>query len=205
MEIKDRILEASEVLFLKYGVKSITMDEIAKHLGISKKTIYQCYRDKDEIVYLWTKHWMDRDQENMCEVFAASANAIDELLRVSEHIRVNFASIHASLLFDLQKYHPQAWKIYLHHKRAFILDRITDNLRRGVSEGLYRPGIRIDILARLRLEQVQLAFDGGVFPIDTFHFIEVQEEFLSHFLRGIVTEKGLNLVDDFEKMRKRYN
>jgi TetR/AcrR family transcriptional regulator, cholesterol catabolism regulator len=197
VDIKDRILEASEELFLKYGFKSITMDEIARHLAISKKTIYQYYQDKDEIVYLVTKRRLDHDQESLCQVFAESANAIDEALATTRYVRQTRSNIHLSLLFDLQKYHPNAWKIILHHKRHFILTQITNNLVRGVKEGLYRPEIRIDILARLRLEQIEVAFNAEAFPPDQFHFIDVQEQLLEHFMRGIVTEKGLQLLNEY--------
>ena len=195
MEIKDRILEASEDLFLKYGVKSITMDEIARHLSISKKTIYQYFQDKDEVVNLVIKSHFERNETLMCNVFTASVNAIDEMMQVSDHLRSTVANIHRSLLFDLQKHHPQAWKIFINHKRHFILKQITNNLERGVREGLYRPEIRIDMLARLRIEQVQLIFDNEVFPAEQFHFIDVQEQFLDHFLRGIVTEEGMLLLN----------
>ncbi len=199
VEVKDRILEASEELFLKYGVKSITMDEIARHLSISKKTIYQYFQDKDEIVYLVIKNHFERNEELMCDAFASSVNAIDEMMQVSNHMRKTVVNIHQSLLFDLQKHHPQAWKILLNHKRHFILKQITNNLERGVREGLYRPGIRIDILARLRIEQVQLAFDNQVFPADQFHFIEVQMQILDHFLRGIITGEGLQLLNQYHQ------
>jgi len=198
VEVKERILQTAEELFLKYGIKSITMDEIARQLAISKKTIYQYYQDKDEIVYLVTQMRLGRDQQDLCEVFSASANAVEELLRVSEHLRVTTSSTTPSLLYDLQKFHPRAWKIFLNHKRHFILVRITNNLERGVKEGLYRPDIRIDILARLRIEQIQLAFDTQVFPIDQFNFIDVQTHFLDVFLRGIVTEKGLQVMQQYQ-------
>jgi len=197
LEVKDRILQASEELFLKYGIKSITMDEIARHLAISKKTIYQYYQDKDEIVYLVTQGRLGKDQEDMCEVFSASVNAIDEMMRVSEHLRIRMASTNPSLLFDLQKFHPQAWKIYLNHKRHFILERICDNLERGIREGLYRSDIRIDILSRMRIEHVQMGFDTSLFPLEQFNFIDVQTQLLDVFLRGIVTEKGLHFLQQY--------
>ncbi|MES2730404.1 MAG: TetR/AcrR family transcriptional regulator [Bacteroidota bacterium] len=198
MEVKSRILEASEELFLKYGVKSITMDEIARHLAISKKTIYQFYQDKDEIVSLVIKQHLERNQESMCQAFASSDDAVDESLQAYERMKSIMANSNPSLLFDLKKYHPEAWKIYLHHKRHFILERITTNLERGINEGLFRSDIQVAVLSRLRLEQIQLGFDAQVFPVEQFNFMEVQTELLDHFLRGIVTDEGLKLLNQYK-------
>lgn len=204
MEIKERILTAAEELFLQYGFRSITMDDIAKHLAVSKKTIYQFFTDKDEIVCMVASRHFDKEKE-VClhHIFANAENPVDELLRVSKHIKTASININPSIIFDLQKYHPKAWQIFRDYKQNFILQHLLRNLRQGVADGLYRPDINIEVLARLRLEQVQLAFDATIFPPAQFNFFEIQIQFLEHFIRGIVTEKGLQLLHEY-KTKEQY-
>lgn len=199
VEVKNRILEAAADLFCRYGIKSISMDEIARHLGISKKTIYQFYREKDEIVYLVIQQRMIQDQEVMSDLLANADNPIDEMMRVTERILVVMSSINPSLFFDLQKYHPNAWGVCNDHKRNFVLKRITENLEMGIAEGLYRIDIRVDILAKVRMEQINLAFDPHIFPPGQFRFDDIQIQLLDHFLRGIVTAKGLEVLHQYSK------
>ncbi len=199
MEVKDRILKGAEELFMQYGFRSISMDDIAKHLSISKKTIYQFFEDKDEIVYLVAKgHFEKEEQTCNMDVFESAENPLDELMRVSKFIKTNAVNINPAIIFDLQKYHPRAWEIFKEFKQGFILKHILRNLNKGIEEGLYRKDIDVDILARLRLEEIQLGFDTSIFPPARFTLYDTQHQLLEHFIRGIVTERGLALLDQYK-------
>jgi AcrR family transcriptional regulator len=180
------------------------MDDIAKHLAVSKKTIYQFFTDKDEIVCMVASRHFEKEKE-VCKhhIFANAENPVNELLLVSKHIKTISVNINPAILFDLQKYHPKAWQIFKDYKQGFILEHLLGNLRKGVAEGLYRADINIEVLARLRLEEVQLAFDATIFPPAQFNFFEIQVQFLEHFIRGIVTEKGLQLLHEY-KTKEQY-
>ncbi len=199
MEVKERILIGAEELFMQYGFRSISMDDIAKHLSISKKTIYQFFEDKDEIVYLVAKRHFEKEKE-VCHtnVFIHAENPIDELMRVSKFIKTNTANINPAIMFDLQKYHPKAWEIFREFKQGFILQHILQNLNKGIAEGLYRADINPEVLARLRLEEIQLAFDTSIFPLAQFKIYDTHTQLLEHFIRGIVTEKGLTLLNYYK-------
>ena len=110
MNIEEKIIAGAGDLFHRYGIRSVSMDDIARHLSISKKTIYQYYKDKDEIVSLALKQHMDQQKTEYNEIFSKGANAIEELARVSQCMRKDFKDMNPSLLFDMQKYHPNAWK-----------------------------------------------------------------------------------------------
>jgi AcrR family transcriptional regulator len=198
MEVKERILKAAEELFMQYGFRSISMDDIARHISVSKKTLYQFFEDKDEIVSITVSRHFDKEKEVCQHQIALHAeNAVDELLMVSRFLKSNLQNINPALLFDLQKYHPKAWEIFKNFKQEFILQHILRNLRKGVEEDLYRKNIDVEVLARLRLEEVQLGFDSSIFPPAQFNIYDIQMQFLDHFIRGIATDKGLALLNQY--------
>jgi hypothetical protein len=122
---------------------------------------------------------------------------VDELMLVSQFFKANVQNINPAIIFDLQKYHPNAWQIFKDFKQNFILQHILRNLRKGVEEGLYREDIDVEVMARLRLEEVQLGFDNSVFPLAQFNIYDTQIQLLEHFIRGIVTEEGLALFNQY--------
>lgn len=197
METTERILEGAEDLFWRYGIRSITMDEIAKSLGISKKTIYQFFKDKEEIVRLVTQRHLTKDVAIITNITIQSENAIDEFMQIAHYLKSTFAHVNPSLLFDLQKYHPLCWNIFLAHKKNFILESISNNLKRGIKDELYRANIQVDILSVLRVEQIQLAFNIHIFHPTQFNFLEIQTQFIEHFIRGILTSQGFKIFEKY--------
>ncbi|MDX1628198.1 MAG: TetR/AcrR family transcriptional regulator [Fulvivirga sp.] len=196
-ETKKRIVNGASELFHKYGIRSVSMDDIARHLGISKKTIYQFFKDKDEVVTEALRAHMEMEKQEYDEIFDHSSNAVEELAMVSKCMRKDFKDMNPSLLFDMHKYHPAAWQIWLDFKNEFIKDHVVSNLKRGIEEGYYRKDIDPEVMAIFRVEQVQLAFDDSIFPPDNFNFTEVQMQFFNHFVHGIVTEKGYKLFQEY--------
>ena len=201
MEMKERIQQKAHDLFHRYGVKSITMDEIAAQLGVSKKTIYQYFSDKHELVDEVTRNMVAYAQSR-CEVFrTGSKNAIDELFQAMDFVRELFTKMNPSMLYDLEKYHPAAFKIFLEHKNRYLLQLIRTNLERGIQEELYRPEINVEIIARFRLEGMLLAFNQDIFPSNRFPMVEVQHEIIEHFLFGVASSKGYNMILKYKKNR----
>ncbi|MDA0195406.1 MAG: TetR/AcrR family transcriptional regulator [Bacteroidetes bacterium] len=190
MDNKEKIIVKADELFRLYGVKSITMDEIARELGMSKKTIYQYFKDKDEIVYEATQHILDHDKCEFEAIQKEAPNSIEELLLLSKCLRRNFENMNPSILFDLKRYYPRAWDLFIAVKENFFKESVRRTLKRGIKEGNFRPEIHIEVLTILRLEQVQMSFDPRIFPRDKFDFKEVQMQFFDHFVNGIMTEKG---------------
>ncbi len=196
MDTKEKIIQKADELFRLYGMRSVTMDDISKGLGISKKTIYQYYSDKDEIVTRATRHMLEQEQREIAEISQGSQNALDELFEISRCIRRNMTNINPTILFELQKYHTKAWEIYLDFKEHAFKRTITENLERGISEGFFRKKINIEVLAAMRLEQIQMIFDQHIFPRARFDFAKVQTQILEHFIYGILTEKGRALYEE---------
>lgn len=197
--IKEKILKGAEDLFMKYGVRSISMDDIARHLGVSKKTLYQHFADKEDIVTMTCEAHLQRTSREFDHVRDSSRDAIEELANLSHCLKRNMENLNPSLLFDLQKYHPKAWAVWLDHKNNFIRESVVRNLRQGMKEGFFREEIKPDIIATMRLELVQLAFDESVFPRDKFRLTEVQMALFDHFVYGLVTEKGKKLYQKYKE------
>lgn len=193
MEIKEKIIAGAGELFTRYGVRSVSMDDIARQLSVSKKTIYQYFKDKDEIVTMAMHAHMEREKQEYEEIASCSHNALEELSKVCSCMRKDFKDMNPSLLFDLQKYHPDAWNVWLQFKNEHIKNQIVRNLKRGVEEGYFRKEIDPEFLAILRVEQVQLIFDNQIFPADLFNLKEAQMKLMDHFVHGLVTEKGRKL------------
>jgi len=199
MELKNKIIETAGYLYTKYGVRSVTMDDIARELSVSKKTIYQHFKDKDEIVFSATQAHLMAEKKEYSDIFDNATNAIEELAMISRCMRKNIAELNPSLLYDLQKYHRKAWEGFLTFKVEFVRNHIMRNLERGVKEGYYRSEIDPEILAIYRMEQVQMAFDDKLFPTKKFDFKLVQMQMFDLFVHGIVTDKGQKLFKEYSQ------
>jgi len=197
MEIKERIIAKAREQFFRYGVKSVTMDDIARELGISKKTIYQHFEDKDAIVHQLMMAEMANDKCEWDELDGSSNNVIEKIVKSMDIIRQAFAEINPSAFFDIKKYHPKTWQLFQDHKQNFVMDSIRKELLQGIKEGFFRHDIKVEILVRMRMEQIEIGFDPQLFPPNKFSLIEVELTMLDHFIRGILTPSGLEVYQEF--------
>ena len=200
MKTEDRIVQGAEELFFKYGIKSVTMDDIAKHLAISKKTIYQYYSDKNEVVETLMKLKLKEDECEFNEIQSESENVIVEVFNLMKHMSAVFAKINPNIFYDLQKYHPNAWKLFKQFKEEFMAKMVEGAITRGVKEGLVRPDINAKILARLRMQEIEMGFNPQIFPPEKFKILDVQVALLDHFLHGICTLKGHKLINKYKEV-----
>jgi TetR/AcrR family transcriptional regulator, cholesterol catabolism regulator len=199
LDNKEKLLKGAEELFLRYGLRSVSMDDIARHLGVSKKTIYQYFADKDEVVATVAKGQMENQRKQFDEIAKKSKNAVEELVNISFCIKETMRNINPSLLFDMQKYHPKSWNEWLKFKHKFIRENIVRSLQQGIEEGYFREDLDVDIIATLRLEQVQMAFDNTLFPRDKYSVPEIQLQIFDHFIHGLFTEKGKKLYQKYKQ------
>ena len=199
-EIKERLLAAAQELFLKYGIRSVSMDDIARHLAISKKTIYQYYKDKDELVHELIKEKLKEDEHDFKKLEKESANVIDEVFNIMKHMGNVMSKVNPSVFYDLQKHHPHTWKLFKEFKENCILKMVEETLTRGMKQGLIRPEINTKILSRMRMEQLEMGFNPTVFPPDKFKIVDVQLSLIDHFLYGICTLKGHKLINKYKQI-----
>jgi AcrR family transcriptional regulator len=138
MNVKENLVSTAFDLFLKYGIKSVSMDDISRKLGISKKTIYSVINTKDELIDDVLISHLQKDKCDIKSILDQSHDAIDEMVRITRHILTFISSMTPSIIYDLKKYHPQAWNKIEKEHFSFIQQTIYNNLIRGQKEGLYR-------------------------------------------------------------------
>ncbi|MCG8309485.1 MAG: TetR/AcrR family transcriptional regulator [Cytophagales bacterium] len=197
--IKENIISESIQLFMKYGLRSVTMDDIARHMGISKKTIYQHFKDKEDIIIQTSETLFKAEVKIMEDIEKESENAVDHLYKQTLWLRERIKNTSTTALYDMKKYYHNAWSKYKCYKHEVIYNSVIRNLNRGIKEGLFRAGINPEILALIRIGQIELSFDKNVFPENKFTLVEIHEQLFEHFTHGILSEKGLELFKSYKK------
>ena len=197
MEIKDRILNHAQKLFTRNGIKSVSMDDIAADMAISKKTLYKWFENKDQIVHAAMTRHLEGTQLDCNTMIQGSTSAIDELFQMLEWVKQEFSNVHPSIFYDLQKFHPTTWQLWQAHKTEFILTQIIENLRRGIAEGLFRADLDVEVIARLRLAQIEMQFDPEIYPYRAFAQERVSVALLEHFMLGVATLKGHKHINEY--------
>lgn len=194
------VLEATE-LFMHYGLKSVSMDDIASKLGISKKTIYQHFSDKETLVEAVVKGIIAHNQQT-CDIDRTrSENAIHEIFMAVELMTELFHSMNPSILYDMQKYYPSSYKKFQTHKNEYLYSIIKENLKKGINEELYRTDLDIDLISRFRVESIVMPFNPEFHLKVKKNLVEIAEELTIHFLFGIVSQKGYKITLKYIKNR----
>jgi AcrR family transcriptional regulator len=196
----ERIIQGGEELFLKAGIKSVTMDDIARHLGMSKKTIYLFFKDKNELVIALVKKKLEDDEKQMSAIISQSGNVIEEMINMMKCSEEIFSRINPIVVHDMQKYHPDAWKQFQNFKTEVLIQTLELLLTKGIKQGYIRPDIDVKILARMRVSQFEMGFNTALFPVAEFNTWKVQHQFLEHFNYGICTLKGVKLLNQYKNI-----
>ncbi|RFZ84629.1 TetR/AcrR family transcriptional regulator [Mucilaginibacter terrenus] len=198
MSQQERIIQGSLELFLQAGIKSVTMDDIARHLGMSKKTIYQFFSDKNELVIALIKAKLKEDEDQMTAIINSSANVIEEMINMMKCSEEIFSRINPIIFHDLQKYHPDAWAEFQRFKSEVITNKLEELIIKGIEQGCMREDLDVKIVARMRVNQVEMGFNTQIFPIGQFNTWKVQMQLQEHFNYGICTLKGHKLLDQYK-------
>jgi AcrR family transcriptional regulator len=201
METSEKIAHKAHALFIRYGIRSTSMDDIATDLGISKKTIYQFYSNKDSLVEALVDKATNENIVSCKILIANSDNAIIELYYLMLHIKEIYNILNPVILYDLKKNHELAYEKFKNHKTHFIHQTLKENIERGVKMGLYRGDFDIDVIARFFLESVTLISDPGIFPPAPYCKIKPIEEIFVCLISGIVTTTGMEIVRAYKVQR----
>ncbi|GAB2495152.1 TetR/AcrR family transcriptional regulator [Algoriphagus taiwanensis] len=190
METRKKILEVARDQFSRYGVRTVTMEEIARMVGISKKTIYQEFLDKKDLVTEVFKEILEEDRKKMVHILEQEDGVIDHLVKMSQMMRERLSSINPMVIMEIQKYFPEAWKMFEEFKQQAIKADLINVMEKGKRLGYFREEIDTSILAKVRMDQITSAFDPANFANPEYNFVEEQLVLMDHFLHGIFTEKG---------------
>lgn len=185
------ILKKASELFIKYGFKNVTMDEIANDLGISKKTIYVYYENKSELVEAVIKYLFSEIKIIIEEIKNQNLNPIEESFKTFSTVSQLLQDEKISIEFQLKKYFPDVYERINCVKSEILQNTITDNLTRGINEGVYRPSIDVDFISRYFLTTISSFKNYDYFEMDEVDLISGMKLILELYFRSIVTEKGL--------------
>jgi len=203
METKLRILEKATIHFMRYGIRSVSMDDIANQLGMSKKTIYQYFSDKEQLVDAVMQEEEKRMHNDCTRCRDASADAVEEMFLAMDQITHQFSQMNPVILYDMEKFHPVVYQRFMRMKNNFLYGVICDNIRRGIQEGFYRSELDVETIGRYRLESMMLPFNMTVYPPGKYNLAQVAREIMEHFLFGLATSQGYKLIQKYKKIKSK--
>lgn len=188
--MRQKILEVAVEQFSRYGVRTVTMEDIARLSGVSKKTIYQEFKDKKELVKMAFGMLLNQDQEKLVGILSDGDGVIAHLIYTSKMIRERFANMNPMAILEVQRYFPDSWEMFESFRDEIIVTDIVNVLERGKKLGYFREEINSEILARMRVNQISAAFDPSSFNNLAYSLLDLHLEMMNHFLHGVFTEKG---------------
>jgi len=199
MEALEKILTSSIELFSQYGFKSITMDDIARRAGISKKTLYQHFANKHEVVNESVAWYKNNTTENCAMALSDSENAIEAMVKILAFFDNLYKRINPMAMFEMQRFFPEAYKKF----RDLLIERdvvmVRDNIRQGMKEGLYRADLNAELMARYRIETSLMALQPNLMVNDRESLMSVALEIGEHFMYGLMTPKGIELYKQYKE------
>lgn len=187
-------------LFMKYGIRSVTMDDIARRFGISKKTVYQYVENKEDLLTKIVDSYIVEEKRAINAITKQSVNAIDEMVQIGRHINQQLREVSPTTLYDLQKYYRSIWNKMEQLEHEFIFEVIKKNLTRGIKEGLYRENIGVEIIAKLYVGKTSLIVDEDMFPLKENNREQLFTEFITYHIYGIASKKGIKIFEKYSKI-----
>lgn len=202
MEPQEKILKTALALFFKYGIKRVTMDDIAKELGMSKKTIYQFYKEKDDLVNQLCENELVDHEQQFDDMNQNAKDPIHEIMLISIKMKEMMQNINPVFFLDLQKFYPTAFKRFQKFKEDCAYKNVLTNIKRGKEMGVYRSDIDVEFTARYRIAQIDMLMFGSYFSFEKISFTKTSELILDIFAYGICTVKGHKLINNYKKIKE---
>ena len=203
MEVRDRIIEKANELYMQYGIRSVSMDDIANGLGMSKKTLYQHFADKDALVEAVVDLHIVQMKQDCGNCKSNAKDAIHEIFNTMELLMEEFSNMNPMVLYDLEKFHFKAYQKFREHKDSYLQSIVRNNLEWGIKDELYRADLNIDIISKYRMESMMLPFNVAVFPPGKYHVTETTSMILELFIYGVATLKGHKMIQKYKEQRQK--
>ena len=196
--VKQRIIEEASELFGRSGVKSITMDDLARHLGISKRTIYENFENKEALLIACIDVFAINSKNYFDEIFHEADNVVDAIMAIMQKSAEQASQRQFSMMTDIKKYYPQVFKIHLTRIKTDKFRNIEELLRRGIDEGVFRNDLNPEIIAHFFCKHDEsTTFNDSI--LEKFSFSEVFENMIITFLRGVCTPKGIEIIEKYKE------
>lgn len=193
--MKEEIIIKAMEMFLTYGFKSITMDDLANEMGISKKTIYSNFSNKGQLVEEGAMYIFDRISEGIQEILSRNLNPIEELYDIKKFVMQFLKHEKTAPEFQLHKYYPHVHAMLEKKQFEVMQDCVADNVRRGIALGIYRANLNVDFVSRIYFACGRVIKDQRLFPLEKFPMARLMDDYLEYHLRGIVTPEGRKILN----------
>ncbi len=193
--MKEKILEKATDMFLNFGFKSVTMDDIANKMGISKKTIYAHYTNKTKLVADSTDYLFQLISKGIDHICSLEKNPIEELYEIKKFAMLHLKDEKSSPQYQLQKYYPNIYKSIKERQFSVMQDCVMDNVKRGIELGIYRKNLNVEFVSRIYFSGVTSIKDNMLFPVSQFPMTRLMDDYLEYHLRGIVTPEGRKVLN----------
>ncbi|MCF8372416.1 MAG: TetR/AcrR family transcriptional regulator [Bacteroidales bacterium] len=195
MEINE-ILDKVSAMYLKFGIKSVTMDDVARELLISKKTLYQYVKDKNELVEKVIDRLIEADNQQYCNILDKDRNAIEQLFDVCKHIREIITEVSTSARYDLKKYYPKQFTKLYEKKKEMMLTSVTENLEKGKQEGLFRQDFSTQYIALFFVSRIENTIEIEFFMDERITQQDFFVEVFEYHIRGLASPNGLKFFEE---------
>ena len=187
-------------LFFTYGIRSLTMDELAAQPGISKKTLYQHVRNKGDLVYQTFQYFIEQQRSHVNQIHGENLNAIDELLKIYQQTCKQLQGINRNVDLELKKYYPETWELFVDYKHNFIYQHSLRNLNKGIQEGLYRSDFDHHIITTYYVARIDIFTDNSLFSPEQYSYNQILAELFKYHIRGIGSYKGIAYLEEKESL-----
>jgi AcrR family transcriptional regulator len=197
-----KIIEGAYKIFIEHGIRNVSMDDLCRMMGISKKTLYQIVENKTDLLGKISSYIQEAIDERIKEIKDKNLNAIDYLLEMSKVSSESHFKINPIVTFEFRKYYPQVYDDYMTRKKEIILENIMQNIDQGIKEGLYRQDLNKEIVARLYFQKIEDFQNMSKEEIQDFSYNKIFEVMFENHIRGISNQKG---IEYYEKQKAKLN
>ena len=190
MDESYKILEEAKQLFMRIGIKSVSMDDIAQILRISKKTIYKCFKDKQDLVNRVIEEKINFEKSTLKKYANSDKNAIQRMIDFSRYISQSKKNLNPTMIYDMQKFYPDQWAKMEEFRTDYFKETIKNNLNNGIKSGLFRSDINADLIALMYITLVSGMVQQFTSAENNYQFQTIHFQMVSYHLHGICTEEG---------------
>jgi TetR/AcrR family transcriptional regulator, cholesterol catabolism regulator len=196
------IIQRARKMFMQFGIRSVSMDDICRELGMSKKTLYQYFGNKNELLGKALEFGFEEFEESISSLGNNEQNAIDDLLDLSKVIDRHLKEVNPSVTFDLEKYYPELYRENMIKKREFAYRYIRKNIEKGIKENVFRDDLNLDLVSKLYIQKLEDLHDPNYYNADQISFSEVFHVMFENHIRGISNENGIKYFEEKVKILK---